>query len=210
MDNISELFARLQTRTIDSEKVKEIIASIHSYYKKWGKVSDRQKELLVKWDAQFSDESKKAAQNWQSEWNEEKKQIFIKVVGYYKKNPPYFGNIVELVEKNPEYIPTQNTYEKMIGNKFVQSFLTKISTAPTFQTGDVVKLLEKGITEGYKVKTYQESYKAILSNPVKHICTVISVEESPKGWVYTLRTLEGGILKVNQTGISKKTVKDKN
>jgi hypothetical protein len=197
-EQVVEMFEKIQTYKITNAKVVEIVKSMKDQFDRKKSLSEKQVELLKKFYTQNSPAAVESRNKWESEWNDEKKQTFKRIIQYYKMNPPYYGILVKAYEQNPDIIPAQSVYEKMLNNKFVQSFITKTDAAPIHNIGDMVKLTAAG---------QRQVYKFTVNEPALAIVNIMSVDVGPKGWVYTVRNLGGKVYEVSEAGISVRKIK---
>lgn len=197
-EQVVEMFEKIQTYKITNAKVVEIVKSMKDQFDRKKSLSEKQVELLKKFYTQNSPAAVENRNKWESEWNDEKKQTFKRIIQYYKMNPPYYGILVKAYEQNPDIIPAQSVYEKMLNNKFVQSFIAKTDAAPIHNIGDMVKLTAAG---------QRQVYKFTVNEPALAIVNIMSVDVGPKGWVYTVRNLGGKVYEVSEAGISVRKVK---
>ena len=203
-DQIRELFAQIDGFVIENAKVLEIIKSMREQFLAKNRLSEKQTDLLQKFAKQFNPEAIKQRSEWEANWNEEKAELFKKMIGYYKMNPPFYEQLVKTYEANPNMIPPQSVYEKMSSNKFVQSFFKKTSVDARFEVGDMVKLIAAGIREGYRNSVYGLS----VTDPMHIYCNVMEINTDAKGYCYTLRSLGGKVITVHEIGISKRKVNE--
>ena len=204
-DQIRELFNELGGFAIENAKVLEIIKSMREQFLAKNRLSEKQTDLLQKFAKQFNPETVKQRSEWEASWNAEKAELFKKMIGYYKMNPPFYEQLVKTYEANPNMIPPQSVYEKMSGNKFVQAFFRKTSVQSRFQVGDMVKLIRAGILEGYRGSVYGLD----TTDPMHIYCNVMEVNVDAKGYCYTLRSIGGKMITVHEIGISKRKVDEK-
>ena len=201
-EQIHEVLNKIDSYGIQNEKVLEIVKSMRDQFARKGSLSEKQTDLLVRFEKQNNPENMVKRSEWESNWDAEKREKFLKVVEYYRMNPPFYAELIKMVDRNPNYIPSQETYEKMMGNKFIQSFFKKTSTAARWNVGQMVKLIRAGILEGYRGSVYGLD----TTDPAVIYCNVMEVNVDAKGYCYTLRNLNGKIINVHEIGISKRAV----
>ena len=128
-------------------------------------------EALAKKDTEYK--------SWCKEYDDEKREAAKKVAEYYKneyesgKNHTFwYEKTATKVLEDPDYIPTKQQYEKMVLNKYAQSWLKNSSAQPKFAEGDYVTL-------NAQAKTYwnQRNFGGEFSELSKfEIGTIIDIE----------------------------------
>ena len=112
--------------------------SVADQYKRRN-LSDGQHAVIDKILAKHNPERIKARDEWRANYDDEKREIARKVAEYYKKNPPYYGDVATKILNDPAYIPSEKCFNKMTGNKYAQRALAAAATPPVFAKGQLVR-----------------------------------------------------------------------
>ena len=81
----------------------------------------------------------KARNNWLESYDDEKRDLARKAAEYYKANPPYYQRLADKILDNPEYVPSESSFNKITQNKYVQRYLKALETGPQFEPGQMVR-----------------------------------------------------------------------
>jgi hypothetical protein len=112
--------------------------SVADQYKRRN-LSDGQHAVIDKILAKYNPDAIKARNDWRANYDDEKREIARKVAEYYKKNPPYYGDVATKILNDPAYIPSEKCFNKMTGNKYAQRALAAAATPPVFSKGQLVR-----------------------------------------------------------------------
>ena len=113
-------------------------ASVLDQYKRRN-LSDAQHGIVDKILAKHDPAAIKARSDWRANYDDEKREIARKVAEYYKKNPPYYGDVATKILNDPAYVPSEKCFNKMTGNKYAQRALAAAATPPVFAKGQLVR-----------------------------------------------------------------------
>jgi hypothetical protein len=112
--------------------------SVADQYKRRN-LSDGQHAVIDKILAKYNPDAIKARNDWRANYDDEKREIARKVAEYYKKNPPYYGDVATKILNDPAYIPSEKCFNKMTENKYAQRALAAAATPPVFSKGQLVR-----------------------------------------------------------------------
>ena len=114
--------------------------SIIGFYNVHGRISNKQWSAFERMEARYSPEVIAQRARWYGEWTPEKAENLTIAANYYRANPPYFGDLADKVLTDPEFVPSEKQYRKMVENKYVQKVITTMHTAPVFEVGALVQV----------------------------------------------------------------------
>lgn len=131
-------------------KTEEFMRSLLEQFNARGSLSTNQVRCIEDNEKRYSDdalqENAAIIKAWQASYDEDKRTKMRLIAKWYKdmadagSQPYYYRETCEKVLADENYIPSQQTYEKIVTNKFAQRFLEQTKTAPKFNNGDVVVL----------------------------------------------------------------------
>ncbi|QDP51461.1 MAG: hypothetical protein GOVbin630_159 [Prokaryotic dsDNA virus sp.] len=99
---------------------------------------------------------RKGDPEWECLWDEEKAWNFRTAVAYYTAAPErYFSQILDWFKHNPDKIPPQNYYKKIVENKYAQKVITNLRREPKYPSGSAVTL-RKGARVGLSYSKYYD------------------------------------------------------
>jgi hypothetical protein len=146
-DGSLKLATRLATLLADpalTQKHKEFVSSIDSFYTKKQYLSPKQFEYFEKIESQYSNTAKQAKTNWNSQFDSAMKETFKICVFYYKnQGQGFFRNIIEKVENDPNYIPTFEEYEKLCNNKYTKRIMAGYKAKSKYEVDQLVTVNDK-------------------------------------------------------------------
>ena len=133
VERIQKVAARGVKTLTDWER--GFLESLLTSAKKWGRLTERQHTTFKRIDHNTSPEVVSARNNWVNDWNDDKRDKIVFAAKYYKQNPPYFAGPAERVLTDPDYIPTEKLYRKMVENNYVTRALQNNQAAPLYPVG---------------------------------------------------------------------------
>ena len=150
-------------------------ASVMDQYKRRN-LSDGQHAVIDKILAKHNPERIKARDEWRANYDDEKREIARKVAEYYKKNPPYYGDVATKILNDPAYIPSEKCFNKMTGNKYAQRALAAAATPPVFAKGQLVRFRRND-----EVRAHHYSYDAghRRTHLTGKLAVVLSISDTP-------------------------------
>jgi len=135
----------------DNKFLQSFLPSILEQFEKKGYLTQKQVDILEKNEVLFDpmriEEVRKQHEEWSKEYDDQKRADTKKVAEYYKaeydsgRNHTFWHEkTATKVLEDPDYIPTKKEYEKMVLNKYAQSWLMNSCAKPRFAEGDYVVL----------------------------------------------------------------------
>jgi hypothetical protein len=140
--NNPELVARIEKTvaqgvTTMTDWERNFLGSLLESAKKWGRLTAKQHEVYQRIEKKLDPAHQRAISDWRVSWltNPEMREAIVFAAKYYKANPPYFGMAADRILSDPDYIPGEKLYRKMVDNKYVQRAMANASTPPAFVPG---------------------------------------------------------------------------
>jgi len=127
-------------RTDISSSERSFATSIDTYMSAHNRISNKQWSAFQRMEARYSPEVIAQRAQWYEAWTQEKAQNILVAAKYYRANPPYFGDLAEKVIEDPNFIPSEKQYRKMVENKYVQKVLATTYSEPIFEVGALVQV----------------------------------------------------------------------
>lgn len=131
-------------------KTVEFMRSLLEQFTAKGSLSHNQVKCIEDNEKRYNEtalaEKRASIQAWQATYDADKRSKMRLVAKWYKdmadagSQPYYYRETCEKVLTDENYIPSQQTYEKIVTNKFAQRYLEQTKTAPKFNNGDTVVL----------------------------------------------------------------------
>ena len=102
----------------------------------------RQIQILEKIEGNWTEEKILTRIGFAENYNSDKdgiKEDFARLMKYYSANPPYFNGEVTQWENDPDgFVPSSDTYNKVVSGKYAQKVLAGYTTAPKYEVGALV------------------------------------------------------------------------
>lgn len=121
---------------------KQFLASVHSFDKRYGKITIKQ-DLKVKQIAKrHSPEEKARYAEWRENFTDEMKQR-VRIAANYYKGSGYFKNQLTRIEGNQgddALILSPNAYKAFCENKYIKKVYACYFAEPAFDIGDIVQV----------------------------------------------------------------------
>lgn len=135
-------------------KTEEFMRSLLEQFNARGSLSTNQVRCIEDNEKRYSDDAlQENAANikaWQASYDEDKRTKMRLIAKWYKdmadagSQPYYYRDTCEKVLSEDRYIPSQQTYEKIVNNKYAQRYLEQLASKPKFNNGDAVVLTNVG------------------------------------------------------------------
>jgi hypothetical protein len=130
-------------------KTVEFMQSLLQQYNLRGKLSHKQMQCIEENEKRYSNENvairDSSIEAWKAEYDAVKRANFIAIANFYKKasedgtQPYYYRDVLENILSNENYVPSKQSYEKIIvNNKYAQSYLKQKESINKFRVDDVV------------------------------------------------------------------------
>lgn len=133
IERIEKVAARGVKMLTDWER--GFLESLLTSAKKWGRLTERQSVTFKRIEYNTNPEVVNARNNWVNDWNEDKRAKVVFAAEYYKQNPPYFSGPATRILTDPDYIPTEKLYRKMVENKYVTRAMSNTAAEPLYKPG---------------------------------------------------------------------------
>ena len=151
--------------------------SVFDQFKRRGRLSSSQVDVIDKILRQHNPDAIKARDDWRANYDDEKREIARKVAEYYKKNPPYYGDVATKILNDPAYIPSEKCYRKMTENKYAQRALAVAATAPVYSKGQLVRFRRNSEVRQFHF-TWNNASRSDLAGK---LAIVLSISDTPGG-----------------------------
>lgn len=116
--------------------------SVKAQFDKKHTLSVKQIETVQKIATKFTPEAIREREAWYESFGKFQKEN-LRVCAEYYKGSGYFGDLVENILTNPDYIPTPSLYKKFVENKYASKVLEAYRQEPKFPVGSLATLRAK-------------------------------------------------------------------
>jgi len=145
--NIEPRIIEVLSRIPDSDaRTREFMQSLLSSAKQWGKLTIAQQRSFNKVEHNYSDEGIKQRAAWKQKYLSDLKEDTLIAAKYYydraRRNhyEKYFQDAAQRILDNPDYIPSESLYQKMVLNRYAQKIIEQSKEQPRYAEGDCVML----------------------------------------------------------------------
>jgi hypothetical protein len=153
-------------------KTVEFMRSLLEQYKLRGSLSHKQFECIEENEKRYSDENL-AIQNssievWKSQYDAVKRDNITTIANWYKNasekgdTPYYYRDVCEKILNDKDFVPSQSSYEKIVNNKFAQSYLQQKASINKFKEGDTVVINTAGIKYYYSLRNCKDDVFIVI------------------------------------------------
>jgi hypothetical protein len=118
IERIEKVAARGVSTLSDWER--NFLGSLLDSAKKWGRLTGKQHDVFQRIEKKSDPKHIAARKVWDNNFTDEMREKLKFAAEYYKANPPYFSDAADRILSNPDYLPTEKLYRKMVENKYVQ------------------------------------------------------------------------------------------
>jgi hypothetical protein len=146
VERIEKVAARGTTTLTDWER--SFLGSLRDSAKKWGRLTGKQHDVFQRIERKSDPKHIAARNKWNESFTPAMRENLKFAAEYYKANPPYFGDAANRILSNPDYVPTEKLYRKMVENKYVQRAMTNASEAAKFPAGTMVMVRNSKNVQG--------------------------------------------------------------
>ncbi len=133
VNRIEKVAARGTTTLTDWER--SFLGSLRDSAKKWGRLTAKQHDTFQRIEKKTDPKNIAARKSWIESFTPDMREKLKFAAEYYQANPPYFGDAARRILSNPDYVPTEKLYRKMVLNKYVQRALDNSAEVPKFTVG---------------------------------------------------------------------------
>jgi hypothetical protein len=128
--------------------------------KKWGRLTAKQHEVFQRIERKTDPAHVKAVANWRANFTDEMRESLVFAANYYKLNPPYFGDAADRILNDPNYMPSEKLYRKMVENKYVQRAKANTKSDALYTVGSMVTVRDSGSVRG--ISSYYRGTDAVV------------------------------------------------
>ena len=122
-----------------NESTKTFITSLRDFCKTNGGLTDNQLAAFVKVESRYSKHEQAKLVIWEKEY----KQSYLadaKLLAKYYIKAGYFSNIAHPINDDPEYIPTRQSFMRMLNNSYAQKVLAETRRPAKFGPNELVQI----------------------------------------------------------------------
>ena len=146
IDRIEKIAARGTTTLTDWER--SFLGSLRDSAKKWGRLTAKQHDVFQRIERKSNPEHIAARKKWNEGFTPAMRENLKFAAEYYKANPPYFGDAAARILSNPDYMPSEKLYRKMVENKYVQRALDNANETAKFPAGTMAMVRDSAQVQG--------------------------------------------------------------
>ena len=146
VERIEKVAARGATTLTDWER--SFLGSLRDSAKKWGRLTGKQHDVFQRIERKSNPEHIAARKKWNESFTPAMRESLKFAAEYYKANPPYFGDAATRILSNPDYVPTEKLYRKMVENKYVQRAIANANEDAKFPVGTMVMVCDSKSVQG--------------------------------------------------------------
>ena len=159
VERIEKVAARGTTTLTDWER--SFLGSLRDSAKKWGRLTGKQHDVFQRIERKSNPEHIAARKKWNESFTPAMRENLRFAAEYYKANPPYFGDAATRILSNPDYVPTEKLYRKMVENKYVQRALANAKEAAKFPVGTMVMVRDSKSVQG-RISRYRGQLAVVV------------------------------------------------
>ena len=159
VERIEKVAARGTTTLTDWER--SFLGSLRDSAKKWGRLTGKQHDVFQRIERKSNPEHIAARKKWNESFTPAMRENLRFAAEYYKANPPYFGDAATRILSNPDYVPTEKLYRKMVDNKYVQRALANAKEAAKFPVGTMVMVRDSKSVQG-RISRYRGQLAVVV------------------------------------------------
>ena len=118
---------------------KNFLTSINEYATVRNRITAGQYNSFKKIENKHSDEAVAKHNEFANKFTDEMRENMKIVAGVYRETKsPYHQKLVEQILSDDKFIPTEEQWNKFMGNKYAQGYIVNVKVAPKFNIGDTV------------------------------------------------------------------------
>ena len=159
VERIEKVAARGTTTLTDWER--SFLGSLRDSAKKWGRLTGKQHDVFQRIERKSNPEHIAARKKWNESFTPAMRESLKFAAEYYKANPPYFGDAATRILSNPDYVPTEKLYRKMVENKYVQRALANANETAKFPVGTMVMVRDSKNVQG-RISRYRGQLAVVV------------------------------------------------
>ena len=159
VERIEKVAARGTTTLTDWER--SFLGSLRDSAKKWGRLTGKQHDVFQRIERKSNPEHIAARKKWNESFTPDMRESLKFAAEYYKANPPYFGDAATRILSNPDYVPTEKLYRKMVENKYVQRAIANANEDAKFPVGTMVMVRDSKNVQG-RISRYRGQLAVVV------------------------------------------------
>jgi hypothetical protein len=159
VERIEKVAARGTTTLTDWER--SFLGSLRDSAKKWGRLTGKQHDVFQRIERKSNPEHIAARKKWNESFTPAMRESLKFAAEYYKANPPYFGDAATRILSNPDYVPTEKLYRKMVENKYVQRAIANANEDAKFPVGTMVMVRDSKSVQG-RISRYRGQLAVVV------------------------------------------------
>ena len=159
VERIEKVAARGTTTLTDWER--NFLGSLRDSAKKWGRLTGKQHDVFQRIERKSNPEHIAARKKWSESFTPAMRESLKFAAEYYKANPPYFGDAATRILSNPDYVPTEKLYRKMVENKYVQRAIANANEDAKFPVGTMVMVRDSKSLQG-RISRYRGQLAVVV------------------------------------------------
>lgn len=118
---------------------KNFLTSINEYATVRNRITAGQYNSFKKIENKHSDEAVAKHNEFSNKFTDEMRENMKIVAGVYRETKsPYHQKLVEQILSDDKFIPTEEQWNKFMGNKYAQGYIVNVKVSPKFNIGDTV------------------------------------------------------------------------
>jgi hypothetical protein len=131
-----------------SDWERSFMGSLLDSAKKWGRLTAKQHEVFQRIEKKTDPAHQQAIASWRENYTDDMRANALFAAGYYKANPPYFGEVADRILSDSSFIPSEKLYRKMAENKYVQRAREHAQSGPLYIAGSMVTVRNSASVNG--------------------------------------------------------------
>ena len=147
VERIEKVAARGTTTLTDWER--NFLGSLRDSAKKWGRLTGKQHDVFQRIERKSNPKHIAARKKWNESFTPAMRESLKFAAEYYHANPPYFRDAAVRILHEPDYIPTEKLYRKMVENKYVQRALKNANETAKFPVGAMAMVRDSHAVVGH-------------------------------------------------------------
>ena len=159
VERIEKVAARGTTTLTDWER--NFLGSLRDSAKKWGRLTGKQHDVFQRIERKSNPKHIAARKKWNESFTPAMRESLKFAAEYYKANPPYFGDAATRILSNPDYVPTEKLYRKMVENKYVQRAIANANEDAKFPVGTMVMVRDSKNVQG-RISRYRGQLAVVV------------------------------------------------
>ena len=188
-----------------NSSTQNFVTSLRDFCKTNGGLTDNQLAAFVKVESRYSKHEQAKLVMWEKEY---KKSYLAdaKLLAKYYVKAGYFSNIAHPINDDPEFIPTRQSFMRMLNNSYAQKVLAEASRPAKFGTNEMVQIRQTFGKDGRMDKRLKNRLCFVMANDLQIVSAVAGgkrYQVLPMGHDRPIILEERHIMKPNKKGVGK-------